>query len=160
MSRLARREAVVVAGNVDKLSLLNVSNATSLKTVLFQESLIMKMIRKMEHDVHFGCEVSGRHFHFSRCVFLDPLKREPVQQLVTALRLQSMEVRQYGDFIMSDGHTCKNIASTLSACLASLAGEDLTSTWLMDGERGALFGLVVPPGPVEALRRLLNFLVM
>ena len=64
------------------------------------------------------------------------------------------------ELIMSDGHTCKNIASTLSACLASLAGEDLTSTWLMDGERGALFGLVVPPGPVEALRRLLNFLVM
>ena len=42
---MARREAVVDAGNVDKLSLLNVSNATSLKRVLFQESLIMKKIR-------------------------------------------------------------------------------------------------------------------
>ena len=63
MSRLARREAVVEAGNVDKLSLLNVSNATSLKRVLFQDSLIMKMIRKMEQDVHFGCEVSGRRRH-------------------------------------------------------------------------------------------------
>ena len=120
----------------------------------------MKKIRTMKHDLHFGLEVSGRHFRFSRCVFLDSLKGEPVEQLVTALRLQSMEVRQYGDFIMSDGHTCKNIASTLSACLASLAGDDLTSTWLMEGERGALLGLVVPPGPVDALRRLLNFLVM
>ena len=42
----------------------------------------------MEQDVHFGLEVSGRHFRFSRCVFLDSLKREPVEQLVTALRLQ------------------------------------------------------------------------
>ena len=120
----------------------------------------------MEHDVHFGREVSGRHLRFSRCVFLDSLKGEPVEQLVTALRLKLMEVMYYqlclnnSDFIMSDGLTCKNIASTLSACLASLAGDDLTSTWLMDGDRGALFGLVVPPGPVEALRRLLNFLVM
>ena len=57
------------------------------KRVVSQESLIMKIIRKMEHDVHFGREVSGRHFRFSRCVFLDPLKGEPVEQLVTTLRL-------------------------------------------------------------------------
>ena len=47
----------------------------------------MKMISKMEQDVHFGREVSGRHFRFSRRVFLDSLKGEPVEQLVTALRL-------------------------------------------------------------------------
>ena len=125
----------------------------------------MKMISKMEQDVHFGREVSGRHFRFSRRVFLDSLKGEPVEQLVTALRLKLMEVMYYqlclnnSDFIMSDDQTCKNIASTLSACLVSLAGDDFTSTWLMEGDRGALLGLV-PPGPVEALRRLLNFLVM
>ena len=122
----------------------------------------MKIIRKMEHDAHFGREVSGRHFRFSCCVFLNPLKGEPVEQLVTTLRLQLNEYISMvkASELMSDGRTCKNIASTLSACLASLAGEDLTSTWLMDGDRGALFGLVPPPGPVEALRRLLNFLVM
>ena len=95
MSRLARREAVVEAGNVDKLSLLKVSNATSLKRVLFQDSLIMKRIRKMKQDVHFGREVSGRHLRFSRCVFFDSLKGEPVEQLVTALRLQLMKVTYY-----------------------------------------------------------------
>ena len=58
------------------------------KKGFFQDSMIMKMIRTMEHDVHFGREVSGRHFRFSCCVFLDPLKGEPVEQLVTALRLQ------------------------------------------------------------------------
>ena len=64
----------------------------------------MKISRKMEHVVHFGREVSGRHFRFSRCVFLDPLKREPVEQLVTTLRLQLNDLH-----IMYKSHHVKRL---------------------------------------------------
>ena len=55
--------------------------------------------------------------------------------------------------------TCRNMASTLRVSLVSLAGEVLASSWLMLGERGALFGLI-PPRLLLDRRRLRYFLVM
>ena len=137
----------------EKVSLLSVSKATSLRKLscLFERGFLKKTHtlavksaaatctspavfcdrEKDETDFLWFCE----NIHLLSFLHCNSFQSEPVQQLVSTVRLQGDNskldfsrslLKEY--FVKLCTRTCRNMASTLSASLASLAGELRAST--------------------------------